>query len=160
MSLPVTVTVTRAKHPLEGQALRLLGKMRRHGHEELLCVLDDGTKSLVPASWTNYPGAEAAVAPSTTLGTLADLLVASTLARKGFPGPQPTEVQAAGKPPSKEDDHAACTAESADRNGPRASTADPGRAPRARRRRGDASLGDAHSEGLGDRRHDDGGGRR
>ena len=31
MTLPFTVTVTRAKHPLEGQALRLLGKMRRHG---------------------------------------------------------------------------------------------------------------------------------
>ena len=81
MTLPATVTVTRSKHPLEGRTLRLLGKMRRHGHEELLVVLDDGTKSLLDASWTDCASVEAGPAPTSTLGTLGDLLAASALAR-------------------------------------------------------------------------------
>ncbi len=163
MTLPPTVTVTRSKHPLEGRAFRLLGKMRRHGHVELLVVLDDGSKSLLPASWTDYASAEAGSATTSTLGTLGDLLAASSLARARYPGPGADEVQAAGKPPSKGDDHAACTAESAGSTGPRASTAGAGRAGRGRRRGGDPGLGRAHRQSLPDplRRHDDdGGGRR
>ena len=30
----------------------MLGGMRRHGERELLVVLPDGSKRLVPASWT------------------------------------------------------------------------------------------------------------
>ena len=36
------VVVTRRRHPLEGQSLRELGRMRRHGRLELLLVLPDG----------------------------------------------------------------------------------------------------------------------
>src|SRR5215203_3479543 len=41
------VVVTRRRHPLEGQSLRELGRMRRHGRLELLLVLPDGSKSLL-----------------------------------------------------------------------------------------------------------------
>src|SRR5215218_10985013 len=47
------VVVTRRRHPLEGQSLRELGRMRRHGRLELLLVLPDGSKSLIPAAWTD-----------------------------------------------------------------------------------------------------------
>jgi len=71
------VVVTRRRHPLEGQSLRELGRMRRHGRLELLLVLPDGSKSLIPAGWTDVDraadstDADAVVA---TLGSLADLL--------------------------------------------------------------------------------------
>ena len=66
-----------AASPLEGQSLRELGRMRRHGRLELLLVLPDGSKSLIPAAWTDLDRAadstdtDAVVA---TLGSLADLL--------------------------------------------------------------------------------------
>src|SRR4051794_41814344 len=54
--------------------------MRRHGAVELLLVLPDGSKSLVPAAWTDAdpPAAEGA-ASAVTLGSLSDLLQACDL---------------------------------------------------------------------------------
>ena len=52
--LPGMVVVTRERHPLAGRELRVLGGMRRHGQLELLLVLPDGSKSLVPAAWTGW----------------------------------------------------------------------------------------------------------
>src|SRR5215207_6606457 len=74
-----SVVVTRRRHPLEGLSLRELGRMRRHGRLELLLVLPDGSKSLIPAAWTDLDraadstdtDADAVVA---TLGSQADLL--------------------------------------------------------------------------------------
>ena len=152
MTLPASVTITRNKHALEGRAFRLLGTLHRHGHEELLIILEDGTKSLVPASWTDHVGAAAVSAAAATLGTLADLLAASVLARTPFPGREAAEVQAARKPPSKGDDHAACAAESAHRSRSRASAADAGPSLRGGRRGGDPDPGGAHRQGLEDRR--------
>ena len=45
--------ITRPRHPLQGKSLQVLGGMRRHGAVELLLVLPDGSKSLVPAAWTD-----------------------------------------------------------------------------------------------------------
>ena len=42
----------RPRHPLAGRELRVLGGMRRHGRLELLLVLPDGSKRLIPAAWT------------------------------------------------------------------------------------------------------------
>lgn len=103
------VVLTRARHPLEGRTLRLLGQMRRHGRLELLLELPDGSKSLIPAAWTDLE-APAATSEPATVGTRADLesavgLVASLLARA-----RAAQVQAAKRPPGKEDHHAACTA--------------------------------------------------
>ena len=106
-----TVVITRPRHPLEGQRLPLLGQMRRHGRLELLLVLPDGSKSLIPAGWTDVESTGDGLEP-VTVGTLADLqdavgLVAALLARLDQP-----EVQAGARhPPSQEDDRAACTAE-------------------------------------------------
>ena len=48
--------------------------MRRHGVLELLLVLPDGSKSLVPAAWTDAdPPAADGVASAVTLGSLSDL---------------------------------------------------------------------------------------
>ena len=77
-----SVLVTRPRHPLQGRTLDVLGQMRRHGRVELLLVLPDGSKSLIPAAWTdlgddgNGPAEQVA---ALTLGSLADLLHADTL---------------------------------------------------------------------------------
>ena len=52
-ALPGTVVITRPRHPLEGRELRVLGGMHRHGRLELLLVLPDGSKRLIPAEWTS-----------------------------------------------------------------------------------------------------------
>jgi hypothetical protein len=48
-----SVVITRARHPLEGRSLPVLGRMRRHGRLELLLVLPDGSKRLIPQVWTD-----------------------------------------------------------------------------------------------------------
>lgn len=53
-----TATVTRERHPLQGRALRVLGRMRRHGRLELLLELPDGSKCLIPAAWTDLATAD------------------------------------------------------------------------------------------------------
>lgn len=114
----VTVRIVRSRHPLRGHCLTVLGRVCRHGRLELLLVLPDGSKTLVPAAWTDHNATDGAVEPisgglSATLGTVADLLAARELvsalaARRGR-----DTVQAARQSPSKEDSHAARTAQSA-----------------------------------------------
>src|SRR5690349_11692903 len=111
--------MTRSRHPFEGRSLPVLGGMRRHGAVELLLVLPDGSKSLVPAAWTDAdPPAGDGAASAVTLGSLSDLvqacdLVADLAERRGV-----ERGQAARKSPSKEDFHAACPAQSDARPGP------------------------------------------
>ena len=117
--MTTTVTITRCRHALEGQSLVVLGHFRRHGRLELLVVLGDGSKRLIPAEWTDHdqpettaPEGVCAAAPQ-TLGTTADLLVvcglvSALLARQAGDG-----EQAARQSPSKEDFHAARTTQSA-----------------------------------------------
>jgi Family of unknown function (DUF5372) len=47
------VRVIRPRHPLEGQALALLGWSHLQGQLHLLLVLPDGSRSLIPAAWTD-----------------------------------------------------------------------------------------------------------
>lgn len=109
------VVVTRRRHPLEGQSLRELGRMRRHGRLELLLVLPDGSKSLIPAAWTDLDRADStdtdADAVVATLGSLADLLAACVVVADLAERRQRARGQAAGKSPCKEDSHAACPAQ-------------------------------------------------
>src|SRR5659263_546996 len=67
---PRAVVITRRRHPLEGRALPVLGRMRRHGQLELLLVLPDGSKSLIPSAWTDLeePTNEETVHTPATLG--------------------------------------------------------------------------------------------
>jgi hypothetical protein len=50
---PPQVTIVRPRHPFEGKALELLGWLHRRGELLLTLVLPDGTRSLIPAVWTN-----------------------------------------------------------------------------------------------------------
>ncbi len=72
------VTIIRCKDPLNGQQVRVLGRLRRHGEAELLVVLGDGSKRMIPLSWTDaQPAGECDGAA--TLGGLGDLLAACVL---------------------------------------------------------------------------------
>jgi hypothetical protein len=97
------VTITRCKDPLDAQQVRVLGRLRRHGEAELLVVLGDGSKRIIPLSWTDaQPAGECDQAA--TLGGLGDLLAACVLVAALSGGGQ---GQAARQSPCKEDDHAA-----------------------------------------------------
>jgi hypothetical protein len=137
--------------------LRVLGGMRRHGALELLLVLPDGSKSLVPAAWTDAdPPAVDGVASAVTLGSLSDLLqacdlVADLAERRGV-----ERGQAARKSPCEEDFHAACPAQSDARPGP--GTTGPGQGSASRGGRGgDRAAGRRDRQG---RRADREGGER
>jgi hypothetical protein len=107
-ALPATAVITQARHPLEGRELRVLGWMRRLGRLELMLELPDGSKRLIPAEWTSQhhsPGP----GPG-TLGTVADLLGLSVLVSALSAR---CREQAARNPPAREDNRAACPAQSA-----------------------------------------------
>lgn len=134
------VWITRPRHPLQGRSLRVLGQMRRHGRVELLLVLPDGSKSLIPAAWTDAdsPAADSEQ-DAATLGSVADLLhacaVISALLARG------AQEQAAQQSPCKEDNRAAYPAQSAAGPGSGA-TPDPAReVPRTAGRGGDHDAG-------------------
>jgi hypothetical protein len=120
-----TVTIMRPRHPLQGQPLRVLGQMRRHGRLELLAVLPDGSKTLIPAAWTDLDedspaaGSQGAAGQTTTatLGTLDDLGQAVALVRALSTRTKETQEQAARPSPIKEDHRAAHPAQSATRPG-------------------------------------------
>ena len=76
--LPETVTIVRARHPFEGKSLTVLGTIHRYRRLHLLLILPDGSKSLIPADWTDLPSLaqpERALSAHTTatLGSLEDL---------------------------------------------------------------------------------------
>jgi hypothetical protein len=145
---PAAVTVTRPRHPLEGRQLPVLGSMRRHGRLELLLILPDGSKSLIPAAWTDLEGGievTGAGEMAATLGSLEDLLAASALVSSFSARDRPEPEQAARQSPCKEDSHAACAAQSAAGPGSGATPDPAGPAPRTARRDRD------HADGLPDR---------
>lgn len=118
------VRITRARHPMAGQVLPVLAQRRVRGQLELLVVLPDGSKSLVPAAWTDLDDAvaeqEAQATPGQPLGSLADLLHASTLTRAVLARVRGPE-QAARQSSYEEDNRAACAVESDAGPGPGAS---------------------------------------
>src|SRR6202048_1087517 len=76
------VTILRERHPFEGRSLQVMGAIKRRGVLLLLVVLPDGSRSLIPASWTNWEAVGAANDLSASsceqrapcLASLADLL--------------------------------------------------------------------------------------
>jgi hypothetical protein len=143
-----TVRLTRPRHPFEGQPLPVLVRMRRHGEVELLVVLPDGSKRLVPAAWTDLegpPGVTDAGGGPATLGSVADLLELSVLVSDLSARSAGDGEQAARKSPCKEDDRAACSAQSAAGPG---SGATPGPDRVSPRR---AGRGGGHAAGRPDR---------
>ncbi|MCA1682005.1 MAG: Y4bD/Y4pK family protein [Actinobacteria bacterium] len=149
------MVITRRRHPLEGLVLPVLGRMRRHGRLELLLVLPDGSKSLIPAAWTDLAGADTEGAPGedggATLGSVADLLGTCALVAD-LAGPRCDEQgQAARQSPAKEDCHAAWSAQF-DTRPASGATGDAGRGSGHRGRHGSdhcASQGDRPSRSRG-----------
>jgi hypothetical protein len=125
------VTVRRHRDPLDGQTLPVLGRCRRG--TQLLVVLPDGSKRVIPAAWTDE-GAGAAAAALASAGDLLRLcaLVSAFSDRRGG-----DQEQAARQSPSKEDSHAARTAQSAAGPGSGATPGHDRPAPRRAGRRGD-----------------------
>src|ERR1700739_2431483 len=80
-----SVTILRERHPFEGRSLQIMGTIKRRGTLLLLVVLPDGSRSLIPASWTDwYTGADGAPESAVALrelcmASLADLLSARVL---------------------------------------------------------------------------------
>src|SRR5215471_1216550 len=76
--LPETVTIVRVRHPFEGRSLNVFGAMHRKGRLLLVLILPDGSKSLIPADWTDLgsPMQSIGTPAATTLGSLENLLQA------------------------------------------------------------------------------------
>ena len=161
-----TVRITRARHPMRGKQLPVLGQRRRQGQLELLVVLPDGSKSLIPAAWTDLDSAdveETAESPgAAALGSLAQLLHACTVVRALSARAAQGREQAARQSPCEEDNRAACAAESDARPGSGTSTERVGPASRSAGHRRGRGAGDTDRQdrqpdpgvrrGRGDRR--------
>ena len=76
--LPKSVVITRKRHPLEGRSLSVITSIRRRGVRLVLAVLPNGTRSLIPAAWTDWNTEPVGSAPTShiccDLGRLDDLL--------------------------------------------------------------------------------------
>ncbi len=53
------MTITRRHHPFEGKTLGIFGHMHRHGCLQLILVHPDGTRSMIPAHWTDLDAGRA-----------------------------------------------------------------------------------------------------
>ena len=77
------VTVTRRRDPLEGERVQVLRRLRRYDRVDLLVLLADGRKRLIPQVWTDAePAAGTALHEddeALTLGTVEDLSAAVVL---------------------------------------------------------------------------------
>ena len=75
--LPQRVTVTRVRHPFEGKPLAVWQSIRRKDQMYLVLILPDGSKSMVPAEWTDFAlptQSERTSSAAATIGSLEDLL--------------------------------------------------------------------------------------
>ena len=48
------MTITRGHDPFEGQCLEVLRLARMRGRLLFVLILPDGSKSLIPAEWTDF----------------------------------------------------------------------------------------------------------
>lgn len=154
------VTLTRPRHPFEGRSLQVMGSMRRHGVVELLVVLPDGSKRLIPAAWTDLErpagGGGGDRGPAATLGSVSELLHLSVLVSDRLARTSDREEQAARKSPCKEDDRAAYPAQSDARPAPGATRSGHRPASRSAGASGDVAAGPPDRQGSPP---SDGGGR-
>jgi hypothetical protein len=141
VSTVTAVTLTRRRHPFEGRSLQVLGSMRRHGAAELLVVLPDGSKRLIPAAWTDLEQPAGGDDAAATLGSVSDLLRASVLVSGLAARAAAGREQAARKSPCKEDNRAACAAQFDAGSAPGATPGPDGPASRAAGGSGDVAAG-------------------
>ena len=75
------MTITRRCHPFEGQALAVISSIKRRGVLLVLVIVPNGSRSLIPAAWTDWREAQGNASPgdddiddAVSLGRLGDLL--------------------------------------------------------------------------------------
>jgi len=76
------VTIIRERHAFEGQTLAVISSIKRRGVLLVLVILPNGSRSLIPAAWTDWSvphtrGASSGaddIIPARALGKLGDLL--------------------------------------------------------------------------------------
>jgi hypothetical protein len=108
------VRVVRPGHPLHGLDLPVWGRLRLRGVAMVVLVLPDGSKKRIPAAWAGEGGSGHPATPAAAVvAGVADLLrllrvISGIRATAGNHA-----EQAARQSPGKEDDRAACTAQSA-----------------------------------------------
>jgi len=67
------VTITRGRHAFEGESLAVISSIRRRGVLFVLVVLPDGSRSLIPANWTDWSAEQARRMPANDAGGAHDL---------------------------------------------------------------------------------------
>src|SRR6266480_7565988 len=80
--VPGRVTITRKRHAFEGQKLAVISSIKRRGVLLILVILPNGSRSHIPASWTDWRGphdtdpssSAAASVHAPALGKFGDLL--------------------------------------------------------------------------------------
>jgi len=104
----------RPGHPLHGLDLLVWRHLRLRGTAMLELVLPDGSKKRIPASWAGDGDGTGPQPPAGGVAAAAgDLLRLLEVISGISAGAAGTAEQAARQSSAKEDDHAACTAESA-----------------------------------------------
>lgn len=111
---PETVRVVRPGHPLHGLDLPVWGRLRLRGVAMVVLVLPDGSKKRIPAAWAGEGGSGNPATPSAAVVAGAADLLRLLRVISGIPATAGNHAeQAARQSPGKEDDRAACTAQSA-----------------------------------------------
>src|SRR6185437_554794 len=77
--VPDQVTVIRKRHAFEGQTLAVISRIKRRGVLLVVVILPNGSRSLIPAAWTDWRDADASpsvedIEDTSSLGKLGDLL--------------------------------------------------------------------------------------
>src|SRR5438477_4176673 len=71
---PERITITRPHHPFEGQSLEVLRRVRMRAGLQFVLILPDGSKSRIPADWTDYQNPVCAAQAPQRVGSLEDFL--------------------------------------------------------------------------------------
>ena len=82
--VPDRVTVTRKRHAFERRTLSAISSIKRRGALLVLVILPNGSRSLIPAAWTDWRGGNALPSDGdidhrSSLGKLGDLLQLGTV---------------------------------------------------------------------------------
>jgi len=82
--VPDQVTVIRKRHVFEGQTLAVISRIKRRGVLLVVVILPNGSRSLIPAAWTDWRDADASpsvedIEDTSSLGKLGDLLQLRTV---------------------------------------------------------------------------------
>ena len=62
--IPNSVTILRERHPFEGRSLQVMSTIKRRGVQLLLLALPDGSRSLIPAIWTDWKASKLSNEPA------------------------------------------------------------------------------------------------